>query len=186
MRWDGLFADLEAQAEQLLRAERAAEVEERARLELARQTLHARLRAAVGFRLRVSVVGGLAVPGELRRVGPDWLLLDAGATGDTEWVIRAVAIRTIGGLGRQAAVEDEGVLESRLDFRHLLRGLARDRAEVTAHLLDGTSLTATLDRVGADFIDAAVHPAGEARRRESVRDVQVIAVTAIAALRRNG
>jgi hypothetical protein len=184
VRWDSLFADLEAQADQLERAERAGEVEERTRAELVRQTLHARLRVALGSGLRVVVAGGLAVSGELRRVGSDWVLLDAGAAADTEWLVPTVAIQTISGLGRQAAAEADGVVESRLDFRHVLRGVARDRAQVRAHLQEGSSLTATLDRIGADFVDAAVHPAGEPRRRESVLDVQVIAIAAIAAMRR--
>lgn len=181
MRWDGLFADLEAQADQLERAERAGEAEERTRGELASQTLHARLRAAVGLRLHIAVTGSLTIAGELRRVGPNWMLLDAGLA---EWLVPTVHLRTVSGLGRQAAVQSQSFVDSRLDFRHALRGLARDRAEVRAHLLDGSSLTATLDRVGADFVDAAVHPAGEARRRESVRDVQAIAIAAITALRR--
>jgi hypothetical protein len=184
VRWDGLFADLEAQADELERAERAGEVEERTRSELTRQTLHARLRAAVGSRVRVVVAGDLAVSGELRRVGPDWLLLDAGPPGGSEWLVPIAAIRTVSGLGRQVATEAQSIVESRLDLRHVLRGVARDRTQVGAHLLDGSSLTVTLDRIGADFVDAAVHPVGEARRRESVRDVQVIAIRAIAAVRR--
>lgn len=184
MRWDGLFADLEAQADELERAVRAGEVEERTRGELARQTLHGRLRAAVGSGLRVVVAGDLAVSGELRRVGADWVLLDAGTAAGSEWLVPIAAIRTANGLGRQVAAEAQGIVESRLDFRHVLRGLARDRAQVGVHLLDGTSLAATLDRVGADFVDAAVHPVGEARRPKSVRDVQIIAVAALAALRR--
>jgi hypothetical protein len=181
VRWDGLFADLEAQADQLERAERAGEVEERTRGELARQTLHARLRAAAGSRLRVVVASGLAISGDLRRTGSDWMLLDAGSA---EWLVPTAPLRTISGLGRQAAVEAPTVVDSRLDFRHALRGLTRDRAQVRVHLLDGSSFSATLDRVGADFVDAAVHPAGEARRPDSVRDVAAIAIAALAALRR--
>jgi hypothetical protein len=48
MRWDALFADLEAQAEALERAERAAEVDERARIEVGALGLLERLRPAIG------------------------------------------------------------------------------------------------------------------------------------------
>jgi hypothetical protein len=181
VRWDGLFADLEAQADQLERAERAGEVEERTRGELARQTLHARLRATAGSPICLSVAGGLTIAGQLGRVGLDWLLLDAGPA---EWLVPTAVIRTVSGVGRQAAVQAPSMIDSRLDLRHALRGLARDRTQLRVHLLDGSSLSATLDRVGADFVDAAVHPAGEARRPESVRDVAAIAIGAIAALRR--
>lgn len=57
MRWDDLFADLEAQAEALATAERAAEVDELVRLETSRLRLADRLRPAVGG------VGEAALPG---------------------------------------------------------------------------------------------------------------------------
>jgi hypothetical protein len=43
----------------------------------------------------------------------------------------------------------------------------------------------TIDRVGADFIEVATHPAGEARRRADVRDVELVTLAAIAAVRRS-
>ncbi len=52
MRWDGLFADLEAQASALETAERAGEVDERVRSELARLPLIGRLHPAIGSLVR--------------------------------------------------------------------------------------------------------------------------------------
>jgi hypothetical protein len=51
-------------------------------------------------------------------------------------------------------------------------------------LVDGTALDATIDRVGADFVEVATHAAGELRRRGEVRDVEVIPTAGIAAIRR--
>jgi hypothetical protein len=56
---------------------------------------------------------------------------------------------------------------------------------VSLQLSDGTSLAATLDRVGADFVEAAVHAPGEARRAAAVRDVLVVPMSALVAVRRS-
>ena len=65
-----------------------------------------------------------------------------------------------------------------------MRAVARDRSGVRLYLVDGTVIAATLDRVGADFVEAAIHPTGEPRRHSGVRDVQLVAFTALAAVRR--
>ena len=53
------------------------------------------------------------------------------------------------------------------------------------HLLDGTVLDGTPDRVGADFVELALHPAGEQRRRSTVSQLLVVATEAIVAVRRD-
>ena len=127
MRWEGLFADLEAQADVLEHAERAAEVEERARGEIGALGLLDRARAAIDASLRVRLAGPLAVSGRLRRVGPDWLLIDEGA--GREIVVAAAAVMGVRGLSRySAAPGSTGVVESRLGLRHVLRGIGRDRS----------------------------------------------------------
>ncbi|GAB2487944.1 hypothetical protein [Jatrophihabitans fulvus] len=185
MRWEGLFADLEAQAEALEQAERAAEVEERTRAEVGRLGVHERLRAGVGMAVRLRVAGGLALAGRLDRVGPDWLLIaeDAGR----EAVVATAALLGVRGLARwSAAPGGEGVVASRLTLRHALRGVARDRAVVRVHLVDGSTLDGTLDRVGADFVELAAHAPGEVRRRNDVRENELVPLPALAAVRRAG
>ncbi|HEV7206583.1 MAG TPA: hypothetical protein VGN18_18395 [Jatrophihabitans sp.] len=185
MRWNGLFDDLEAQAEVLERGQRAAEIEERTRGEIGGLGVLDRLRAALGQPLRLRVDGGLAVAGTLVRVGPDWLLLDEGA--GREVVVPTAALLGVRGLGRYStAPGSAGVVASRLGLRHALRGIARDRSAVRVHLRDGATVDATIDRIGGDYVEAAVHPAGELRRRQEVRDVELIPLAAIAALRRAG
>ena len=44
----------------------------------------------------------------------------------------------------------------------------------------------TIDRVGADFVETAVHAAAEPRRRQDVRDVELLPLRAIALVRRSG
>jgi ATP phosphoribosyltransferase regulatory subunit HisZ len=183
VRWDDLFADLEAQADALAVAERAGAVEERTRIELGGIGLGDRLRAAVGTPVQVQLVGGLATSGTLHRVGVDWLLLDEDAGRETLVCLNAVV--SVGGLGRAAAVPGSaGAVHARLSLRSALRGVARDRSPVRLHLVDGTTLDTTLDRVGADFVDLALHAPGEARRRTEVRGVRTVPLSAIAAVRR--
>lgn len=182
MRWDGLFADLEAQAEALEIAERAAEVEELARAEFGRITLLDRLRPGVGAPVRLRL-GATTVAGVVRRVGPDWLLVDEGA--GREAVVVAAALLGVSGLPRVSAPPDSvGVVESRVGLRHVLRGIARDRSPVRVVDRSGATLDGTLDRLGADFVELAEHAAGELRRRSDVRDITVVPLDALVVVRR--
>ncbi len=184
MRWQELFADLEAQAQAIERAERAGEIDERTRAEVGALRWLDRARAATGAGLRVRVAGGLVLSGALEQVGPDWLLLDEGA--GREAVVPAAAVHGVRGLGRYTAVPDSArVVESRLGLRPVLRAIARDRSTVRLHLVDGSVLDAAIDRVGSDFADVAALAPGEARRRSEVRDGELVPFTALAAVRRS-
>jgi hypothetical protein len=184
MRWDALFDDLEAQAALLDQAARAAEVEERTRGEVGTLALWERARAAIGTPLRLRLAGGAALAGRLVRAGPNWWLLDEDSV--REAVIATTRLISVRGLGRySAAPGTAGVVESRIGLRQVLRGIARDRCAVRLHLVDGSTVDATIDRIGADFVEVATHAAGEPRRRQDVRDVELIPISAIAAVRRS-
>jgi hypothetical protein len=184
MRWSALFDDLEAQAEVLDRAARAAEIDDRTRLEAGALTLVDRLRPAQGTSVRLRCAAGFAVAGAVTRVGPDWVLVDEG--NGREAVVALRAVLAVHGVGRLSAPPlAEGSVAARLGLRHVLRGLARDRAALMIGLADGSSIAATIDRVGADFVEAALHPVGEARRRDAVREIQLLAIDAVVTLRRD-
>jgi hypothetical protein len=184
MRWEALFADLEARAEALAVADRAAEADERARIELAsvrwRQRLHAGL--AAGAQLRLA--GGLVLAGRIDRVGPDWLLLSE--DGGREAIVALAAVCAVTGLPRYAAPDTASAVDSRLTLRSALRRVARDRAAVRIHIADTAAgvLSGTVDRVGADFVELAEHAAGELRRPGQVRAVVLVPLSALAAVRR--
>lgn len=183
MRWDQLFTDLEAQADALAAQQRAGEVGELVRAELARLALVDRLRAAIGTVLSVGCLGGARISGVAARVGPDWLLLDD--RDGREIVLALASVSSVSGLGRATTpAGSAGPVGARLGLRSVLRGIGRDRSLVSLQLVDGSRLDGTIDRVGADFLELATHPGGEFRRRGEVRDVPAVPLTAIALVRR--
>jgi hypothetical protein len=182
MRWDRLFADLQAQVAAAEAAELAGEIVERTRIEVGALRLRDRLRAALDTPVRLTCLGGEMVAGPLHRVGPDWLLVAERPERDA--LVALSAVTSVAGLGPLTAPPAElGVVEAKLDLRYALRGVSRDRAGVTLTLHDSTSVSGTIDRVGADFIEVAEHPTGELRRAHTVRQVRTVPLTALAVVR---
>ncbi len=181
MRWQELFADLEAEASSLQRLDEGREIADRTRGELAQVGLLNRLRASVGGRLTVRVAGTGELTGRLERVGADWILI----TSTDEVVIALSALMAVADLS-SAAVSDSGVgvIASRLRLTSVLRAVARDRSAVRITMVDGSGLVGTLDRVGADFVDLAVHSLEEAPRPQHVRSRATVALASMAFLRR--
>ncbi len=181
MRWSRLFADLEAQAEAADEADLAAEVAERSRREAALVHLHDRLAGAHGARVTVHLNGAGPVHGVLVDGGVDWVLLEE--PGATEVVVPLAAVLGVSGVGAATAPPDDSVVGRRLDLRWVLRGLARSRTAVRLVLVDGSVLPGTLDRVGADHVDLAEHGRDELRRAAAVRQVRLVPLAALAAVR---
>ncbi len=183
MRWQQLFADLEAQFDEVEAAAELAESASRARSELGSVTLAARLGGSVGAAVRVRCRGAGQVAGVLVELGPDWLLVadERGA----ERVVALQAVTSTTGLGRLTSPdEDDGRPRVRFDLRLVVRAMARDRSAVTVTTDDGVVLTGTVDRVGADFVEVAEHPVGEPRRASAVRAVHTVALAALAVVAR--
>lgn len=181
VRWDALFADLEAQLDAVQAEDLEGEVADRTRRELARMRLVDRLRAARGREVVVRLQGAGVLVGEVADVGADWVLLDerGGAA-----LVALGAVVALSGVGARSELPgSEGEVERRFDLRFALRRLVRDRAVVELTLVDGTRVTGTLDRVGADHLDLAQHDAGELRRASAVRQVLLLPVSALALVR---
>ena len=183
MRWQQLFADLQAQFEAAEDAEARAEWASRARAEMGAVRLAERLAGSIGNDVVLSCRGAGRVAGVLADVGADWLLVDDGRGRDQ--LVSTEALRAVSGLGRRAtpAVEDDAPVRVRLDLRRALRGLARDRSAVQVVLDEGAVLTGTIDRVGADHVDLAEHAADEPRRAGAVRQVHAVVIDAVAVVR---
>lgn len=185
MRWDDLFADLEAQQRHLERRERDTEVAEHTRAERGQVQLLDRLLAAEApsLRLRVRGVGWLSAA--LRDVGTDWVLLDQGGTLEgrgREVLVPLAAVTAVEGLGRATGPGPPG--SRRLGLRAALRAVSRDRAVVRLHDTDGDHVTGTVDAVLADHLDLARHPDDAPRRATQVRGVVSVPYAAVALVRR--
>jgi len=176
VRWDRLFDDLEAQLAEAADLDLDAEIADRTRRELATVTLVDRVRASVGRHLEIHADGAGTVRGELVRAGPDWLLLDDAGRSR---VVAVAAVSAASGLADHL-LAPAGEVAARLDLRYLLRGLARDRATVGVTTRDGMHRWGTIDRVGADHLDLAEHPADTQRRPADVRAVRAIALAGLA------
>lgn len=177
MRWERLFHDLEAQLEQAERAELGAEVADRTRREVGRLRLADRLRASVGCEIAVWVAGAGVARGAVRAAGGEWLLLAERPGAETLVPLRRVV--SVAGLGNRAeAPGSGGAVEARLGLRYVLRGIVRDRTEVTLTLVDGTTMIGVIDRVGADFIDMVDRDVVDQR-------VRAVPIDAMATVRRS-
>jgi len=182
MRWEELFADLDAQLSAAEAAELAAEVADRTRHEVGQLRLVDRLRPALGAPVSVRAIGVGAIRCRLLDVGTDWLLLQEQGRGDL--LLPAGSLLSLAGVGGPAEVPgSEGEVIRRLDLRWVLKGLVRSRSGVQVVLTDSSVLSGTLDRVGADHVDLAEHAPGEARRPGAVRHVCLVQLSALAAVR---
>jgi hypothetical protein len=182
MRWQQLFADLQAQFETAEEAEARSEWASRARAEMGAVRLAERLGGSIGAPVAVTCRGAGRVSGVLTGIGPDWLLVTDER--GREQLVSAAAMRAVTGLGRWTAPgENETPVRARLDLRRALRGLARDRSAVQVVLDDGSVLTGTIDRVGADYVELAEHAADQPRRAGAVRQVHAVVIDGIAVVR---
>jgi len=178
VRWQQLFDDLEGQLAAAEAAELASEVSERTRIEHGRIRLADRVRAGLGTEVVVGC-GVDDVRGRLVRVTPDAVVVaEIGGAA----VVPLAALAWVSGLDRAAsAPREEGPMDRGLGLRMLLRAIARDRSPVRILFRDRSSLAGTIDAVGSDWLDLAVHPLGEPRRAgvSSLRTVRIDAMAVI-------
>ena len=179
MRWESLFADLEAQFAADEARNQSSEIQEFVRIERARQTLMQRLARHLDGRIDVQLLGAERLGGRLAGIGKDWLVLHHG--GSEELIpVRALAWWTALEAG---SGPPEG--ERRVGFSQALRVLVRDRARVSIGGVDGQLLASgTLDQVGQDFLEVALHARDEFRRSSAVLGRTVIPFAALARVRR--
>lgn len=132
MRWDLLFADLEAGLDAAAAADRADAVAALTRAERASVRLADRVRAHDGP-AEVLLVDGSRITGEVRDAAPEWLLL---AEGPREHLVLLAGVAVVGGL-TSAVAPAAGQVLSRLGLGHALRGIAQDRSSVRLRVLGG-------------------------------------------------
>ncbi len=193
MRWDHLFDDLAGQLEHELRAEEADLQQEEERLRLGRLTLRERIAAVqrsadpAARRIRYrSLAGEMHVLRPLT-VGRDWM---AGDLDDRSGVQAVVPFSAIDALlldrgqveASLAPAPESPVLAARLGIAFLLRDLCRRRTALAVETSTSV-VTGTIDRVGRDHLDLAVHELGTPRRESAVDHIRVIALDQVLLLR---
>ena len=101
MRWQQLFADLQAQFDEEEAAAERSESASRARAEMGAVRLSQRLLGSLGASVSVTCRGAGQVGGVLVDVGSDWLLLEDDR--GRQNLVATAAVRAVAGLGRGAA-----------------------------------------------------------------------------------
>jgi hypothetical protein len=191
VRWDNLFDDLEGQLENELNAEDLDLRAEEERLRLGRLSLRQRLSMVSsdpggGAILRILLVGGETITVRPTTLGRDWLaadLLDAGP-GGPQCLVPFTAIAGVILLPEQVApslepeAEASGRLIDRIGLPFVLRDLCRRRKMLEVQTGLGP-VTGTIDRVGRDHLDLALHARGTLRRAGEVRQYRIIPLAQI-------
>lgn len=191
MRWDNLFDDLESQLERELTVEEIELRAEEERLRLARMALRDRLLAVYASSqagasasiadVRVRLVNGAVITTHPLSFGKDWFLA-ALVDGPARHPQCIVPIAAIAGLlleraqvhcSLAAPIDPERSLSARLSLAFALRDLCRRRTAVELHLL-GEVVRGTIDRVGRDHLDLAVHEPGSPRREAEVSHYRIV------------
>jgi hypothetical protein len=201
MRWDDLFDDLESQLEQGRSAEEDELLAEEERLRLGRLSLRDRLaalaRAEPGSEpqsVRVLLTTGLVIDVSPRTFGRDWLAgaIDRGPA-DPAPGRAAQCILPLSGVSsllltrgqvRQSLGEPgpaRGITD-RLGLPFMLRDLCRRRSALELHVPEGV-LHGTIDRVGRDHFDVALHEPGSPRRESAVTGYRLVAIDRVALVR---
>lgn len=175
MRWQRLFADLEAQAEAEERLDGAARTADLQRAEMAAIMQADRLRGARGSVVALALQDGTRLAGVLAEVADEWLLLDVAGR---EVVVPGAAVDAVDGLPARA--RQDGGVAARLGLGHVLRGLARDRAVVVVRTRGG-AFSGRIARVGRDHLDVEAAGVGDARAPAGSSSVRFAAVLSVSA-----
>lgn len=201
MRWDSLFDDLESQLEQELHSDEGDLRAEEYRHRLGRLTLRERITTfSAGTERGGAPVAIELVTGEVllvlpRAFGRDWFSADLAAQGAASGTV-LVAVGAVGAVivpkssvTRSLDVPDQSDtaprLTDRIGLAFALRDLCRRRAFVEVH--GSTAVDAlhsgTIDRVGKDHFDLAVHEPGAPRRERNVAHQRLVPFDRVAYLR---
>jgi len=193
MRWDNLFDDLESQLESGISAEESDVQAEEERLRLGRLRLRDRLlalhrasAAAADYAVRVELVSGDAVNLRPAAFGRDWMSGEilgdqAGRVARHPQFVLPLASIGVLHLAREqvrrslepAPAPATPALSDRLGLPFVLRDLCRRRTGLEILLPTGGA-TGTIDRVGHDHFDLALHDAGSPRRESMVTGMRIV------------
>lgn len=190
MRWDNLFDDLEGQLEQELGAEEIDLRAEEERLRLGRVSLRERIAAIAAaqppgscYGIDIQLTTGESLRLRPSTFGKDWiagdLIEESSRASQCVLPVGAIAglqltpaqVRDSLTPERRASAGPQ--LADRIGVAFVLRDLCRRRAAVEVHASAGI-LHGTIDRVGRDHFDLALHEPGEVRRARAVSGIRIV------------
>ena len=194
MRWNRFFEDLEHELDSELEVQQASVDGEAERLRVSRLELRTRFLALSGSGVLLELAGGSLLIGRLVAVGADWIGLIREPGGAALVPLRSIHAIRIGreamlasvgagvdaGAGRDSAKPARTSLSERQTFGYVLRDLARRRIAVVLQQNDERALAGTIDRVGADHLDLALHDRGAPRREAEVSGYRIVPLAAVA------
>lgn len=197
MRWDNLFDDLESQLEHELSAEEIDLQAEEERLRLGRLSVRDRIMAmhesgGIHGPIRVMLSTGAIIAVLPRTIGRDWISGDLveESQRQSQCILPIAAITSLvlsrdqvaGSLASASTPEPAHGLSARLGLSFVLRDLCRRRRAVDVQVASGT-LHGTIDRVGRDHLDLAIHDAGTPRRENAVTQYRLVPFDQVQLLR---
>ena len=193
MRWDSLFDDLESQLEREQTAEDEDLEAEHERLRLGRLSLRDRIVALKGAdadaRVSLTLADGSRVSVCPATMGRDWLSAELRDGSWTSCIIPISAIVAmqlgIHQVAHSLAVVAQPAVPSvsdRLGLAFVLRDLCRRRAAVELATVTGR-MHGTIDRVGRDHFDLAVHEPGVPRRASAVTEYRLVPFSQVVMVR---
>jgi hypothetical protein len=160
---------------------RAVAAAARTRRERALVGVPERLLGHRGRTLQLRLLGGQVLAGEVVDVGLDWCLL--AETVGRSALVPTSAFLMLSGLTGAATTGSVATMARRFGFGHAARGLSRDRAVVALADVSGSTMTGTIDAVGADALELSEHAPDLPRRPENVLARRVVPFAAIASVR---
>jgi hypothetical protein len=190
MRWDNLFDDLESQLESELTAEEVDLHAEEERLRLGRLSLRDRIVSLhdahdkdAAYSIRLVFIGEQRLDVRPAAFGRDWFSADIvdDSARRQQCIVPLSAIALVQltlpqvseSLAKRPRDEESRVLSSRLGLPFVLRDLCRRRKALDVQTTAGRSY-GTIDRVGRDHFDLAVHEPDKARRNSAVSGYQIV------------
>jgi len=209
MTLENFFADVEEQLTQELEAEIRDQLADDERQRLARLSLRDRIRLMSGSRrvadsppVQLRLKSGQRLSVSPVTHGRDWFAADilepADVVGHALVSIAAIAAliptpdqlqRSLGDPVTSLSRDDEESLRppkarltDQIGLPFVLRDLSRRRKPVELHTSQGIC-AGTIDRVGSDHLDLAVHAPDQMRRASGVSEVRIVAISDIALVR---
>ena len=180
MRWEQLFEDLTGQAGAADAVQRDADAVEHARSAAGQLDLLARLTEQTHDPVEVVLLDGFRIEGTVVEHGDGWLLLAARVGSVLVPAHVLASARTSVGSASMGAAP---AVRTSLGWRTVLRGLVRRRCYVWLGAAGCGDLGGTIDAVGADFLELAVHEPDRPRRDADVRAVVLVSFAAVRWLR---